>query len=83
MAANLSELAYAARDMNRAVLAAGGLAVVVLAAVLCAVYLRSVAPLRHGAGFVRGVGGCGGAAGGSGVLRPLPAWAGGLPPTSC
>lgn len=37
---NLSELAYAARDMNRAVLAAGGLAVLVLLAMVCVLYLR-------------------------------------------
>ena len=55
MAANLSELAYAARDMNRAVLAAGGLAVVVLAAVLCAVYLRVCRTPTARRRFVRGV----------------------------
>lgn len=40
MIANLSELAYAARDMNRAVLAAGGLACLVLLVLICALYLR-------------------------------------------
>ena len=55
MAANLSELAYAARDMNRAVLAAGGLAVVVLAAVLCAVYLRVCRTPTARRRFARGV----------------------------
>lgn len=37
---NLSELAYAARDMNRALLLAGGVAVVVLLALACVLYLR-------------------------------------------
>ncbi len=37
---NLSELVYAARDMNRALLLAGGAAVVVLLALACALYLR-------------------------------------------
>ena len=43
------------RDMNRAVLAAGGLAVVVLAAVLCAVYLRVCRTPTARRRFVRGV----------------------------
>lgn len=37
---NLSELAYAARDMNRAVLAAGGLAVLILLVLVCVLYRR-------------------------------------------
>ena len=82
MAANLSELAYAARDMNRAVLAAGGLAVVVLAAVLCAVYLRVCRTPTARRRFVRGVAAAVVLLGAGGVFA-LSRMGGGLPPTSC
>ena len=82
MAANLSELAYAARDMNRAVLAAGVWRWWCWRRCSAPSTCGSAAPPRHGAGL-SGAWRLRWCCWGQAASSPSPAWAAGLPPISC